>query len=582
MSAERLPAGAPRADTGRAPGGERLRPAGVGRPRVLVPEPLAPAGLDLLRQAADVDYRPDAPPDALADLVAPCDALIVRSAVRVTADVLAAAERLRVVGRAGVGVDNIDLAAATERGILVLNVPDGNTVAACEHTWALLLAVARRLPAAHASLAGRRWDRSAYVGTELRGKTLGIVGLGRIGWEVARRALAFGMGVVAFDPYLDAERAEASGVRLAELDEVLARADVLTVHCPLTPETRGLIGRDALARLKPGAFVVNCARGGIVDEAALAEALAEGRLAGAAVDVFEREPPFGPDGESPLLSAPNVVLTPHLGASTREAQEYNAVVVARDVLRALAGEPVENAVNLPSLPAEAWRTIGPYLPLAELLGRFYRQAFPGPLRTLDVTYEGELAALPTEVLTGYVLRGLLDGVVDGPVNHINAPALARRRGLRVSELRRAETSGYRSLITLSAERGGAPAAVSGTLALTGDLRIVRLGPFHVEIPPAPHMLITDHEDRPGIIGRVGTILGSHGINIAGMQVGRTRFGGPAAMVLQVDDPVPAALTEAIAAVPGIRRVTIVDLPPALFPPAQLPPPREGAGRVLTS
>jgi D-3-phosphoglycerate dehydrogenase len=511
---------------------------------VLVVEPLSQAGLDLLAERHELVYRPDCTRADLLLRVATADALIVRSGTQVDAEVFAAGERLRVVGRAGVGVNNIDVDAATRRGVVALNVPDGNTIAACEQTFALMLALARNIPAATASLRAGRWERERFVGVELRGKTLGVVGLGRIGQEVCRRAVAFGMRPVAYDPFVSAEVAEGLGARLAPLAEVIAQADFLTLHTPLTAETRGLIGHRELAAMKRGAILINCARGGLVDEAALEGALREGRLGGAGLDVFTHEPP----GEHPLLALPNVVATPHLGASTREAQEVSATLVARYVCDALAGQAVRTAVNLPPLDEPAWAAVRGLLPLAELLGTLFARAVGGPCATIEVRAGGELPGQSGELLLRSVLKGLLAPVVDGPVSLVNAPLIAERRGIATA---------------LRVEAGRDPASLEvrfGERLMAGASgRITVWDGVPIDIAPAPFMLVTRHRDQPGLIGRVGTLLGEAGVNIAAMHVGRHSPRGEAVMVLTVDEPVPAPVVAALRADPAFGDVRFVEV-----------------------
>lgn len=515
--------------------------------RIVVAEPLGEAGLALLRERHEVIDRP---PD-LAAALADADALIVRSGTEVTAELLAQGPRLRVVGRAGVGVNNIDVEAATRQGVVVVNVPDGNTISACEQTFALMLALARNLPAAAASLRAGRWERQRFVGVELRGKTLGLVGLGRIGQEVCRRAAAFGMHLVGFDPYVSPSVAGGLGVRVASLDEVLDQADFLTVHTPLTPQTRGLIGAAQLARLKPTARVLNCARGGIIDERALVEALAAGRLAGAALDVFEQEPPVG----HPLLAMDNVVLTPHLGASTREAQEVSAVDVARFVCDVLEEAPVSTAVNLPALGEQEWSVIRPLLPLIELLASLHVQAVDGAFSEVEVRIGGELPGRAGDVITRSALKGLLQGIVDGPVNLVNAPLIARRQGLRATL--NVDPLGDPNTVELRVGDGRRTHEMAG---LAGPApRITKWDGLPVDIAPSTFMLVTRHSDRPGLIGRIGTLLGKAGVNIASMQVGRRSPRGDAVMVLAVDEAVEPSVLAELAASPGFDDVRLVRL-----------------------
>ncbi len=517
--------------------------------RILVAEPLAEEGLALLRAEHEVDV---AARESRADFLRRLpgyEALVVRSQVDVDAEAFAAGRRLVVVGRAGVGVDNIDLDAATRAGVTVVNAPTANTVAAAEHTLGLLYALARRIPAADASLRAGKWERSRFLGQELRGKTLGIVGLGKIGMAVAQRARAMEMELLGNDPFVTEEAAAQHGIRLLPLPELLERADVLTVHVPLTHATRGLIGADQLACMKPTALLVNVARGGVVDEAALSAALHQGRLAGAAVDVFENEPPAG----SPLLGAPNTVLTPHLGASTEEAQARVAVETAQQILDVLAGRSARYAVNAPLVTPETEQALVPYLPLARTLGQFYAQFAP-TLENLTLELAGEIADYDSAPVAAALLAGLLETATDERVNAINAPLLARERGLHLAERRTSESPRYQSLLTVS----GAT-TVAGTVS-GSEARLVRLGDYWVDMPPARWMLVTRHQDRPGTMGRIGLMLGEADVNISAMHLGRRGPRADALMILALDDPVPVAVADRIRAHEAVLDLWLIRLP----------------------
>ena len=508
--------------------------------RILVAESVAREGIELLATHHEVDERIGCSREELTALLPDYDALVVRSQVQVDAELIAAGTRLVVIGRAGVGVDNVDLDAATRAGITVVNAPTGNTIAAAEHTLALLYGVARKTAAADASVRRGEWTRARFTGRELRGRTLGIVGLGKIGQAIAVRARALEMVVIGSDPFVTAEQAANHGVELVDFETLLARADVVTVHVPLTRQTRALIGRDAIAKLKPGSIVLNVARGGVVDEAAVAEALASGHLGGAGIDVFEHEPP----SESPLLDAPNTLLTPHLGASTEEAQVLVAEEVAQQVLDVLDGRPARYAVNAPLLTPETARAIAPYLPLAEILGRFFAQVSRGGVRTLTLEIAGELAEHDASPLTAAVLRGLLETVTTERVNLVNAGALAKARGITVVERKTPDAGAYAAQLTLSADgRGGVP-TVAGTVA-AGEPRITRLGDYRLDLEPADVMLVTRHTDKPGMVGRIGALLGEADVNISAMHLGRTRPREDAIMVLALDDDIPATVEAAI-------------------------------------
>jgi D-3-phosphoglycerate dehydrogenase len=479
---------------------------------------------------------------------------VVRSQVAVDGELIGAGSRLVVVGRAGVGVDNVDLEAATRAGIVVVNAPTGNTIAAAEHTLALLFALARRIAAADASVRRGEWRRAEFTGLELRGRTLGIVGLGKIGQAIAERVRALEMTVLAADPFVTREQAASHGVELVELEELLARADVVSVHVPLTRATKGLIGPTALARMKPGALLLNVARGGVVDEAAVADGLRTGRLSGAGVDVFEHEPPT----DSPLLEAPNTILTPHLGASTAEAQVAVATEVAGQILDVLDGRSARYAVNAPLITPETAQAIGPYLPLAETLGRFVAQFERSAPRTLTFEVAGELAGHDATPLGAAVLRGLLETVTTERVNLVNAGMLARARGITVVERRTPEAGTYASLLTLTAEADGRTTTVGGTVA-AGEARIVRLGNYRLDMEPSEVMLITRHRDRPGMIGRIGTLLGEADVNISAMHVARTAPREDAFMILALDDDPPAAVADAIRSHEGVIDVWTIRL-----------------------
>lgn len=522
--------------------------------RILVAEPVAREGVDLLRSRHDVDERTGLSHAEYVELVPEYDALVVRSQVQVDAELIGAGRRLVVIGRAGVGVDNVDLDAATRAGIVVVNAPTGNTIAAAEHTLALLYAVARRVAAADASVRRGEWKRSQFTGVELRGRTLGIVGLGKIGQAIAARARAMEMTVIGVDPFVSAEQAAHHGVELVELAELLARADAVTLHVPLTRATRGMIGAKELARMKSGAILLNVARGGLVDETALAAALRDGHLGGAGVDVFEREPPTG----SALLEAPNTVLTPHLGASTAEAQVLVSEEVADQILDVLDGRPARYAVNAPLLTPETARALAPYLPLAEMLGRFFAQFCRTGVKTLTLEVAGELAGYDVTPLTAGVLRGLLETATTERVNLVNAAALARARGITVVERRTPEAGQFSSLLTLSGQSALGLTTVAGTVA-AGEPRLVRLQDYWLDMVPTPTMLVTRHHDRPGTMGRIGQILGDADVNISAMHLARSAPRADALMILAVDEDVPPEVAEAIRAFEPVLDVWTIRL-----------------------
>lgn len=526
--------------------------------RILVTEPISERGLDLLVSEFDVDVRPELVAGDLAAAIEPYTALIVRSQTKVTAEVIDRAASLRVIARAGIGVDNVDVEAATRRGVLVVNAPQSNIVSAAEHTLALLLAQARNVPQAHAALKAGAWERERFQGVEVLGKTLGVIGLGRVGAMVAQRAGAFGMRVVAFDPYVSRERGRQLGVDLVPaLDALLVQTDFLTIHLPLTAETDGLIGPRELALLPEGARVVNTSRGGIVDEEALAEAVASGHLGGAALDVFAPEPPTE---SNPLLALDDVVVTPHLGAATKEAQDKAGAAIAEMVLLAVRGEYVPYAVNV-FAGAEVSDVVRPFVSLAEKLGAILTGLADGAVHALDAGFLGGLAEQDTRVLTLAALKGALGAVVHEPVTFVNAPSIARERGIAVSETKSTASRDYVNLMTLRGQSEAGEIIVAGTLVgARGGERLVQIFDFDVDMAPAAHMAFFLYEDRPGVIGTVGTLLGGAGINIASMEVGRTVAGGQALMGLTVDSPIPPGVLAEIERTVGTSRARSLVLP----------------------
>ena len=535
--------------------------------RVLVAEKLADSGIALLRERFDVDLGIDWTPDELAERIGAYHAILIRSATKLTADLIARGERLRVIGRAGVGVDNVDVAAATKRGIVVANAPDANTVAAAEHTVALMLALARNIPQAHASLTAGRWERSKFGGTEVDGKVMGILGFGRIGQLVAIRARAFGMRVVAFDPYVAAERFRELGAERAETSaEVYAQADFLTLHLPKTPDTRGWLDAEALAQCKDGVRVINVARGELLVDADLQAALDAGKVGGAALDVFPTEPIT----EHPLFGYPNVVVTPHLGASTAEAQDRAGVQTAEQVVAALSGGVVSTAVNIPAVSAEDMEVLGPFLPLCRRLGRLAVALLEAPgVERVEVEHLGRIAERDTRLLTLSVLDGLLAGHTEEPVNLVNAPALAEERGIHVSERREAVAGDYADLVRVTVVAGERRTRVVGTtLGHRHRPHLIEAWGqrFNLQIDD-PNLVLFRYSDVPGMVGRVGTAFGDHGINISSAAVGRPSPGDDggqpdlAVMAVTTDVPVPAEVIERITASEGFvsgRAVVLAD------------------------
>jgi D-3-phosphoglycerate dehydrogenase len=503
--------------------------------RVLVREPIAEAGIDLLRERFDVDV--DGNGD-LRETIGDYDAIVIRSATKLTAELIERADRLKVIGRAGVGVDNVDVEAATRRGIVVANAPESTVTSAAEHTVGLLVALARNIPQAHAALKQGRWERSTWGGVELEGKTLGVLGFGRIGQQVARRALGLGMRVVAYDPFVAKERFRELGVeRVESPDEVLAVAEFLTLHLPLTPETRGFLGREAIAKLPDGARVINAARGELVDEEALVEALRSGKLAAAAVDVFGSEP-----YEGPLLELDNVVVTPHLAASTEEAQDRAGVIVAEQVAAALEGGLVTNAVNIPAIGAEDLEVLGPFVPLAAKLGRLAMELAEGRAERITLSYYGTLSGYDTRLLTVAALNGAFQGRSEQPVNYVNAPVVAAERGIEVAETRRRGSRDFTNLIRVEVDSVRAAGTIIGN---ENRHWLVNALGFELEMELAPLMVFFRYDDVPGVIGLVGTLFGNAGVNIANMAVSRSRRGGKALMALSLDAEPPPELVEAV-------------------------------------
>jgi D-3-phosphoglycerate dehydrogenase len=522
--------------------------------KILVVEPLASEGLELLRRHHDVDERLGLSREEIAAILPSYDALVVRSQVKADAEMIAAGTRLVVIGRAGVGVDNVDLEAATRAGITVVNAPTGNTIAAAEHTLALMYGMARRTAAADASMRRGEWKRSQFTGTELRAKTLGIVGLGKIGQAIAKRARAMEMTVIGSDPFVTQEQAATFGVELVSFEDLVVRADVITVHVPKTRTTTGLINAAAIAKMKPGVMLLNVARGGIMDEQDVADALRSGRIAAAAFDVFNTEPPTG----SPLLDAPNTLLTPHLGASTAEAQIAVAEEVAEQILEVLDGRPARYAVNAPLLTPETARAIAPYLPLAETLGQLLEQLARSAPRTITLEIAGEPAAYDASSLVAAVLRGLLETVTTERVNLVNAGTLAKARGITVVERKTPNAGPFSSLLTLTAEVDGGTVTVAGTVA-HGEARITRLGEYAMDLAPADWMLITKHHDHPGTMGQIGILLGEADVNISAMTLARSAPRADAFMVIALDEPVPATVEDAIRANPAVIDVWTIHL-----------------------
>jgi D-3-phosphoglycerate dehydrogenase len=528
------------------------------KPHILIADQIASSGIDLLQahDAVDVSVQTGLTPDALRAVLPSYAGLIVRSATKVTADVIDAGTSLQIIGRAGIGVDNIDVDAATRRGIVVMNTPEGNTNTAAEHTISMLLALSRAIPQASAEVKAGVWERHKFLGVEVVNKTLGVVGLGRVGSLVVRKAQGLGMQTIAYDRYISHEAAQKLGVELMSLPDLLQRADYVTVHTPKTAETNALIGRDELKLVKPGVQLINCARGGIIDEGALYDALVNGMVAGAALDVFEQEPP---PADYPLLQLDNVICTPHLGAQTEEAQERVAIGVAEQMLDFFVYGQIKNAVNMPNLDAESYPALQPYLALATRLGAFQVQLLEGGITDVTVSYSGEVVGLGVKPMTAAVLCGVLGHFLGQQVNYINAAFLARERGIRVAERQQQDPEDYASLIEVEIGTENQRGRVGGTLFGRDDARIVSIDNFAIEAVPEGHMLLFSNQDTPGVIGRIGTIFGNANINIAGFRLGRTAPHGNAVCVVNVDSAIPPDVLDAIRALPNLISVKTVNL-----------------------
>ena len=514
-------------------------------PRVLVSDALSETAVQIFRdRGVDVDFQPKLgkDKDALLGAIPSYDGLAIRSATKVTEKLLAAAPRLRVVGRAGIGVDNVDVASASKRGVIVMNTPFGNSITTAEHAVAMMFATARQIPEASASTHAGLWEKSRFMGVELTAKTLGVIGAGNIGSIVCDRARGLRMKVIAYDPFLSEERATKLGVRKVELDELLAAADFVTLHVPLTDRTRNILSADAIARLKPGARVINCARGGLVDEAALAKALREGRVAGAAFDVFAEEPAT----DSPLFGLPGVVVTPHLGAATTEAQENVALQVAEQMSDYLLTGAVSNAINMPAVTAEEARVMGPWLKLAGHLGSFVGQMTDDPIEALGITYDGEVAGMNTAALNAAAIAGMLRAA-NPEVNMVSAPVLARERGIDVSTTTQDQTGVFEAYIKLTIQTPSGARSVAGTVFSDGKPRFIQIKGINIDAEIGAHMVYTTNEDVPGIIGALGNTMGANGVNIANFTLGRSERGADAIALLYVDDPVRPQAVEALRA-----------------------------------
>lgn len=524
--------------------------------KVLISDNLSPEGIEILKSAGfEVVVKTGLKPQELAEEIRGCDGIIIRSGTKLTSEIIQSADKLKVIGRAGVGLDNVDLEAATKKGIIVMNSPSGNTISTAEHTMALILALSRNIPQADASLREGKWERKKFKGVEIYGKVLGIVGLGRIGREVAKRALGFGMRVIAYDPYLSEETARKLEIELVDYPELLASADYITFHVPLTEGTYHMFSEKELEMVRSGVRIINCSRGGVVDENALCKGLTENKIVGVALDVYEQEPPE----ESVLFKMPNTVFTPHLGASTEEAQLNVAIEIAEQVRDALLGKAIRNAVNLPSLEPEVYEEIKPYLFLAEKIGLILGQLLDGQIKSLKIKYSGEILAHDISPISSALVKGFLTPILMESVNYVNAPIIARERGINVEEVKTTESGNFTNLIQVTVSSGKRENSVSGTLFTRKNPRIVEIDGYYVEAIPEGIMMIIYNMDKPGVIGYIGTTLGKRGINISGMTFGRRSLGGDAITVLNLDSEVDSETIEELLKLEHIKTIKVIKL-----------------------
>ncbi|MDO8603682.1 MAG: phosphoglycerate dehydrogenase [Candidatus Omnitrophota bacterium] len=526
--------------------------------KILVSDPLAQEGVDILKKVKEfqVDVKHKLPPEELKKIIKDYDALLVRSETKVTKDIIEAARNLKVIGRAGVGLDNVDLQAASKRGIIVMNTPGGNTMSTAEHAVSLMLSLSRNIPQADVSVKKGEWERKKFMGAEVYGKTLGIIGLGRIGTEVAKRAIAFGMKVIAYDPFLSLDKAKELSIESGELKVIFEKADYITVHSPLTEETKHIIDKNSIEKMKHGVRIINCARGGIIDEAAVLEGIASGKIAGAAFDVYEKEPPAK---DNPLFKCDKVVLTPHLGASTEEAQINVAVEIADSARDALLGCGIRNAVNVPCVDFELYKILQPYIDLGERIGALASQLSKGRTQKIQIKYSGDVVKYNLSLITVAVVKGVLAPVLQETVNYVNSLIVAKERGIKVEEMKATMLEEYSSLISVEIKTDTGIRTVSGTLFTKKDARIVKIDEFHVDAIPEGYMIVAHNNDVPGIIGMIGTILGNRNINIATMTFGREKPGGKTLSVLNVDSLVPEDVLNEIRKAKNILDATLIKL-----------------------
>ncbi|WP_445476227.1 phosphoglycerate dehydrogenase [Methanococcoides methylutens] len=522
--------------------------------KVLVSDSLSEEGVSKLQEHFDVDVSTGLSEDELVEKIVDFDALVIRSGTQVTRKVIEAADNLKIVGRAGVGVDNIDIDAATEKGIIVVNAPEGNMLSAAEHTIAMMMSMARNIPQANASLKSKKWERKNFMGVEVNGKTLGVIGLGRIGAEVAKRAQGMEMDILAYDPFITEERAKAMGVELTTVDDIARRADFITVHTPLTKETRNILDAAQFDMMKSSTRVINCARGGIINEEALADALKANKIAGAAIDVFTSEPPF----DCPFIDLDNVIVTPHLGASTEEAQVNVAVSVAEEVISVLNGGSARNTINIPAVKPEVMAVLAPYIGLAETLGSTAAQLLDANYGKIEISYKGEISEKDTRAVTVAAIKGVLEAALGSAVNYVNAPSLAKLRDVEVVESKSETSDEYASTITIKLFQDSRSRSVTGAV-VGNEPKIITIDAQHVDLVPKGYMIVSNHINRPNVIGPCCIALGANNINISGMQVGRAEVGGQTIMALNVDTEVSEEILDEIRGIDGILDATLVTL-----------------------
>jgi len=526
--------------------------------KILISDPLAQEGVEILKKVKEfqVDVKHKLPAEELKKIIKDYDGLLVRSETKVTKEIIEAADNLKVIGRAGVGLDNVDLASASKRGIIVMNTPGGNTMSTAEHTMSLVLSLSRNIPQADMSIKKGEWERKKFMGAELYGKTLGVMGLGRIGTEVAKRAIAFGMKVIAYDPFLSEDKSKELGIESVELKDIFKRADYITVHAPLTDETKHIIDKNAIESMKQGVRIINCARGGIVDELAVLEGINSGKIAGAAFDVYEKEPPAK---DHPLFKCDKVVLTPHLGASTEEAQINVAVEIADSARDALLGCGIRNAVNVPCVDIELYKILQPYINLGEKIGGLVSQISKGRILEIQIKYSGDVAKYNSSPITVAIVKGVLSPMLQETVNYVNSVLVAKERGIKIEESKVTMLEEYTNLISVEIKTDAVSKSVSGTLFTKKDARIVKIDEFHVDAIPDGYMVVAHNIDVPGIIGQIGTILGKNNINIAAMTFGREKPGGKTLSVLNVDSQVPESVLNEIRRAKNILDATLIRL-----------------------